>query len=330
MPTLQEIQSEIGGELRGDGTVEITGVNAVGDACAGDLAPFDDESYLKAAQASAASALLVTPRLADRIEGAAIVHEFPVAAMNGVIEMFGLGPVRPPTGIHPTAVVDPATEIPADASIGPCAVIGAAVRLGARCIIGPHTTIEGGVSMGDDCTIEAGAVLHAGAELGNRVVIGTGAAISRYGFGFTPSATGPVQIHHVGKVTIGDGTHIGAYCNIDRARFGVTSVGSMCGLDYGVHLGHNVQVGDRCFIAAQTGMAGHAIIGNDCQVGGQVGFGHHGRLGDRCGVGGQSGINKDFGDDRTLFGTLAEDYALSMRMQATLRRLAQSKKRGTS
>ena len=327
MPTLQEIHTAIGGELRGDGSMEITGVNALSDAGASELAPYDDATYEKTARATQAGAVLVKPDLAEHIEGAAILIDFPVAAMNAVIEMLGLAPKRPAPGVHPTAVVDPATEIPADVSVGPHAVIGAPVTIGSGCVIGPLVTIAGGVTMGTDCTIEPGAVLHEGTRLGNGVVIGTGAVISRQGFGFTPTATGPMQIHHVGTVTIGDHTRIGACCNIDRGRFGATSVGTMCGFDYGVHLGHNCTIGDRSFIAAQAGLSGHASVGNDCQIGGQAGFSHDGRVGDRCGVGGQAGISKDFGDDRKLFGTLAEDYALSMRMQATLRRLAQSKKR---
>jgi UDP-3-O-[3-hydroxymyristoyl] glucosamine N-acyltransferase LpxD len=286
----------------------------------------DDATYENTARATQAGAVLVKPDLAEHIERAAILVDFPVAAMNAVIERLGLAPKRPAPGVHPTAVIDPANELPADIRVGPFAVIGAQVTIGSRCVIGPHVTIECGVTMGNDCTIDPGAVLHEGARLGNGVVIGTGAVISRQGFGFTPTPTGPLQIHHVGTVTIGDQTRIGAHCNIDRGRFGPTSIGTMCGFDYGVHLGHNCTIGDRCFIAAQAGLAGHATVGNDCQVGGQAGFSHNGRVGDRCGVGAQSGINKDFGDDRKLFGTLAEDYALSMRMQATLRRLAQPKK----
>ncbi|MHC4938651.1 MAG: UDP-3-O-(3-hydroxymyristoyl)glucosamine N-acyltransferase [Planctomycetota bacterium] len=323
MFTLQEVHEQVGGELRGDATVSLTGVNSLSDAGATELAPFDNAGYIRSARSTAAGAVLVTPNLAHEVETNAIVHDFPVAAMNVVIEMLGQGPRRPTAGVHPTAVIDPSTKLPEDVSVGPFAVIGAPVRVGSGCVIGPHVVLEGGVRMGDDCTLEAGAVLHEGTELGNDVVIGTGAVIARPGFGFTPSPTGPLHIHHVGRVVVGDKSHVGAYCSIDRARFGVTRVGSMSGLDYGIHVGHNARIGNRSFMAAQSGMAGHAFVGDDCEIGGQAGFANHAGVGNRCRVGAKSGLNKDFGDDRTLFGVLAVDYAQSMRMEATLRRLAQ-------
>ncbi|MEM8885558.1 MAG: UDP-3-O-(3-hydroxymyristoyl)glucosamine N-acyltransferase [Planctomycetota bacterium] len=329
MLTLASIRDRVGGDLHGDANVSITGVNSLGDACATDVAPFDDAAYGDAAEASAAGAVIVTPKLAGRIEGNSLVHDFPVAAMNVVIEMLGQGPCRPAPGVHSTAVIHPDTVLPPDVSVGPFAVIGAPVEMGAGCVIGPHAVLQAGVRMGAECVIEAGAVLHEGTELGKGVVIGTGAVIARPGFGFTPSATGPVHIHHVGRVIVGDHSHIGAYCSIDRARFGVTRIGSMSGLDYGIHVGHNARVGDRSFMAAQSGMAGHAFVGDDCEIGGQAGFANHSGVGDRCRVGAKSGLNKDFGDDRKLWGILAVDYAQSMRMEATLRRLAQRKNRRT-
>jgi len=327
MITLSQIQARVGGELRGDASLALSGVNSLRDAGPSEIAPFDDERYLDAARETRAGAVLVSPRLQHGVAGAALVHDFPVAALNTVIECLGRGPRRASGGIHPTAVVDPATVLPDDVTVGPFAVIGAPVRIGARCVIGPHVVIEGGVEMGDDCRIESGAVLHEGLELGARVIVGDGAVLARHGFGFTASPTGPVHIHHVGKVVVGDDSSIGAYCSVDRARFGVTRIGSMSALDYGIHVGHNARIGSRSFLAAQTGMAGHAFVGDDCEIGGQAGFANHSGVGDRCRVGAKSGLNKDFGDDRTLFGILAVDYAQSMRMEATLRRLAQRKAR---
>jgi len=329
MPTLQEIHDAVGGELRGDGSIEITGVRSLADAGPNEIAPLDDANYVKAARSSGASALVVAPKLADDLDADMLVHEFPLAAMNTVIEMLGLAVLPPPAGVHPSAVIDPTAQIPASCSIGANVVIGPEARLGERCVALPNVTIERGVTAGDDCHFDPCAVLHEGAELGNRVTIGTGAVISRQGFGFGPSPAGPVQLHHIGKVVIGDDTSIGACCNIDRARFGVTSVGTMTALDFGVHLGHNVRIGDRTFMAAQSGLAGHAFVGNDCVIGGQAGFGNHCGVGDGSRVGGQTGILKDYGSDRTLWGTPAVDLKESLKMAATLRRLAKPKKRGS-
>jgi len=233
MPTLQEIRDAVGGELRGDGSVQITRVNSLDDAGPDELAPFDDKKFERAAKSSKAGALIVTPKLAEGLDQALIVHDFPLVAMNAIIESLGLAPARPSAGVHPSAVVDETAQIPQSCSIGPNVVIGPEVRLGERCVLHPGVTIERGVKVGDDCTFDPCAIIHEGAEIGDRVRIGTGAVISRQGFGFATGPTGPVQLHHIGKVVIGHDTSIGACCNIDRARFGVTRVGNMTGLDFG-------------------------------------------------------------------------------------------------
>ena len=327
MPTVHEICDAVGGKVHGDGAIEITGVQSLDDAAANDIAPFDDPNYVDAARGSKAGCVIVTAALAENIGGTHIVHEFPVFAMNTVIEMLGMAPTRPAAGRHPTAEIDPAANVPESCSIGPNVVIGAGARLGERCVVRANATIEPGVIAGDDCTIDYAAVLHEGTVLGHRVTIGTGAVISRQGFGFTRSPNGPVHIHHVGRVEIGDDSAIGACCNIDRARFGATRVGKMSGLDFGVHLGHNSSVGDRSYVAAQTGLAGHAFIGNDCEVGGQAGFANHSGVGDGSRVGAQTGLIKDYGPGCTLWSTPAVDMKLAFKMNATLRRIAKGKAR---
>ena len=251
MPTLKEICDLVGGEPRGDTSLEITGVGSLEGAGAGDLAPLDDANYIAAAKASHAGAIIVGKALADQFEGNAVVHDFPLVAMNAVIEALGLAPVRQ-TGVHPTAIVDETATVPDSVLIGAYAIVGANVALGERCVLMPRVVIEQGVTVGDDTQLEVGCVLHEGAEIGARCTVGAYAVISRQGFGFTKSPTGPVRLIHVGRTTVGDDTHIGALCCLDRARYDATTVGTMSGLDNHVHIGHNCHVGDRSFVAAQA------------------------------------------------------------------------------
>jgi UDP-3-O-[3-hydroxymyristoyl] glucosamine N-acyltransferase len=53
---------------------------------------------------------------------------------------------------------------------------------------------------------------------------------------------------------------------------------------------HNVEIGERTLIAAQTGIAGSSAIGSDVVIGGQVGIADHCRLEDGCTAGAQAGI----------------------------------------
>lgn len=325
MPTLKEICSAVGGTLRGDGDVEIRGVGSLEGAGAGEIAPLDDKNYVAKARTSRASALMVATKLADEVERSAIVHDFPLVAMNALIEALGLAPRRQ-TGVHGTAIVDPGTRVPASVSIGAYAIIGPDVEIGERCVVMAHAQIEPGVTVGDDTVIERGAILHEGAVIGARCTIGSYAVISRQGFGFTKGPTGPVRLLHVGRTVIGDDTHVGAHCCVDRARYDETRVGTMSGLDNHVHIGHNCRVGDRSFLAAQTGLAGHAVVGDDCELAGQVGLANAVKIGDGAKIGAQAGIIGDVPPGEVWWGTPGKSLKLSLRMEATLRRLTRGRK----
>jgi UDP-3-O-[3-hydroxymyristoyl] glucosamine N-acyltransferase len=324
MPTLKEICDAVGGKLRGDPNIEITGVGSLDGAGANDLAPLDDKNYVQRADESNAGAYIVATNLADSFEGNAIVHDFPLVALNAVIESLGLAPTRQ-TGVHATAIVDPSATVPDSVSIGAYAIIGPNVSLGERCTVMPRVLIENGVTVGDDTTLEAGCILHEGAVIGARCTIGAYAVISRQGFGFAKSPRGPVRLIHVGRTTVGDDSHVGAHCCLDRARYDSTSIGTMCGLDNHVHVGHNCHVGDRTFVAAQTGMAGHAEVGNDCEIGGQVGLSNVARVGDRAKIGAQAGIISGVPEGEVWWGTPGKTLQMSLRMEATLRRLTKKK-----
>ncbi|MHC4939345.1 MAG: UDP-3-O-(3-hydroxymyristoyl)glucosamine N-acyltransferase [Planctomycetota bacterium] len=324
MPTLKQICDAAGGELRGDADFEVEGVGSLEGAGANDLAPLDDANYVEQAKSSKAGALVVATSLAEGIEGNVIVHEFPLVVMNEVIEALGLAP-EIQSGVHPTAIVDASAEVPESVSVGAYAMIGPGVSLGERCAVLPRVRIEKGVSVGDDTILETGCILHEGAVIGARCTIGSYAVISRQGFGFTQGPRGPVRLIHVGKTIIGDDSHVGALCCIDRARYDYTRVGSMSALDNMIHLGHNCHVGDRSFIAAQTGLAGHATVGNDCEIGGQVGLANNARVGDGAKLGAQAGVISEVPAGEIWFGYPAKPIQMAMRMEAALRKMVKKK-----
>jgi UDP-3-O-[3-hydroxymyristoyl] glucosamine N-acyltransferase len=305
MPTLEQIARLVDGELAGPPEFEITGVGSLECAGAGEIAPIDSKTWLKAARDSKAGAFLVAKDLEAEFDRPVIVSEYPLVAMNRVIEMFGLDIPPPPPGIHETAVVDPTAKLGDAVSVGPCVVVGPEARIGARSVLHPQVVVESGVIMGERCVLEPGAVVHEGAELGNRVRIGANAVISRQGFGYAKGPHGPELLHHVGKVVLEDDVHIGAGSMVDRARYDETRIGRFTALDNHIHVGHNCTIGARNVMAAQTGMAGNASIGNDCSIGGQVGVANHCGVGDRCRVGAQTGLMKQYGDDLTLWWTPA-------------------------
>jgi UDP-3-O-[3-hydroxymyristoyl] glucosamine N-acyltransferase len=321
MPTLKELCSVAEGELRGPPGLTIVGVASLEGATPRHIAPVESSRWLKRARASKAGAFLAHSDLAEQLDRPAVLSRFPLAALNRVIEALGLVPPPLPPGIHPTAIIDPEAQLGADVHVGPGAIIGKA-RIGARSILRTRVVVEDGVEMGEGCFVEPGAVLHAGCRLGKRVRVGANAVLGREGFGYAPGPKGPERLHHVGSVVLCDDVHVGACVTIDRARYDETRVGRFSALDNLVHLGHNCVVGERTFIAAQTGLAGGARIGDDCEVGGQVGVSNTTRVGNRCRVGAQAGVIGDCEDGSILWGCPAISKSEFLRAFAALRRLA--------
>ena len=88
---------------------------------------------------------------------------------------------------------------------------------------------------------------------------------------------------------------------------GITRLESQVKVDNLVHLAHNVQVGERTLVAAQTGIAGSSVIESDVIIGGQVGVADHCRLEAGCVAGAQAGIpsGKIIRRGQTVWGTPA-------------------------
>ena len=59
--------------------------------------------------------------------------------------------------IHPTAVVDPKSELASGVVIGPGAVVGPEVVIGENTWIGPHAVLDGRLTLGRDNKVYPGA-----------------------------------------------------------------------------------------------------------------------------------------------------------------------------
>src|ERR1043166_7356020 len=76
--------------------------------------------------------------------------------------------------IHSTAIVDSASQLGTDVSIGPYALIGADVAIGERSTIQSHVVIEGAVTIGsgNDNVIREYCTIHRGSPDGSATTIG--------------------------------------------------------------------------------------------------------------------------------------------------------------
>jgi UDP-N-acetylglucosamine acyltransferase len=172
--------------------------------------------------------------------------------------------------IHPTAIVDPGTELGANVTIGPGAIIGPGCVVGADTIIGPRAVLERNVRLGLAVKVGVGSVL--GGD--------------------------PQDLKWKGEdtwVEIGDRTVIREYLTINRgtSHSWKTSVGKDCFLMSYVHLAHDCQVGDGVIISNGTQLAGHIVIEDRATISGLCAVHQFVKIGRQCFIGGCSRIAKD-------------------------------------
>jgi acyl carrier protein len=110
---------------------------------------------------------------------------------------------------------------------------------------------------------------------------------------------------------------MGAGCTIDRGILGNTLIGSGSKFDNQVHIGHDVHIGRRVVIAAQTGIAGYTQVEDNVIIQGQVGIMQHVKVGKGAEILGKSGVDQDVAENQTVFGIPAftrERYAQRRRV----------------
>jgi UDP-N-acetylglucosamine acyltransferase len=174
------------------------------------------------------------------------------------------------THIHPTAVIDPSTD------------------LGTEVKVGPYAIIEAGCVIGDYTEVRAHAVICKGSLMGpnNQIGYGTiiGAEPQDYGYKGGPS-----------RVEIGSGNKIREYVTIHRAsqEGGATSIGNDNFIMSGVHLGHDVQIGNHAILANNTLLSGYVEVGDRAFLGGATIVHQHTRIGSYAITRGGTRLGKD-------------------------------------
>jgi UDP-3-O-[3-hydroxymyristoyl] glucosamine N-acyltransferase len=210
-------------------------------------------------------------------------------------------------GVHPTAVIAESARLSGGTAVGPFAVIEEEVEVGEGVQIGAFCFVGRGALLGDGCRLHPRVTLYPGVKIGRNVTIHSGAVLGCDGFGYVTEQGKHWKFPQVGTLEVADDVEIGANTTIARGSLGVTRLGAQAKLDNLVHLAHNVQVGERTLIAAQTGVAGSSVIEDDVVIGGQVGIADHCRLEAGCVAGAQAGIpsGKVIRRGQTVWGTPA-------------------------
>ena len=126
---------------------------------------------------------------------------------------------------------------------------------------------------------------------------------------------------HVGNVEIHDDVEIGALSTVDRGKFSATIVGKGTKIDNHVQLGHNVQIGQNCVIAAYTGLGGSVQIGDWCQIGAGAGVVPHIKIGSGAMIGAKSGVMNDVPAGESWLGVPAGPTKNTLRQWSAVRKL---------
>ena len=293
--TVAELAALVGGRVvGGDERVLIERVGSLEGAGAGAISFVEEGKFFEGARASRASCLLVpegTGEGAMAGEFAATLVEVarPKLAFALIAEVLH-APGRRAGGVHPTARVAETARIAEEVYVGAGVVVGERASVGWGTQILAGAVLGEGVEVGRECVLHPHVVLYAGVRLGSRVVLHAGVVVGADGFGYVRAADGYHKFPQMGTVSIEDDVEIGANSCVDRGALGETRIGRGTKLDNLVHVGHNVEIGERVVIAAQTGISGSTVIESDAVIGGQVGMGDHARVQAGAIVGSKAGI----------------------------------------
>lgn len=273
MIRLDELVTQLGGELIGDGSLRIERVGTLERADASCITFLSNPKYAAQLENTQAAAVILAPAARERTTLARIVTPDPYIYFARVSQL--LNPERrPPPGVALSA--DVRSSLPSSVTVGAGASIGAGVELGDNVVIGPGCFVGDNVKIGEGSRLYANVTLYHDTVLGQRCIVHAGAVIGADGFGFARDRDGSwVKIPQVGRVVMGDDVEVGANTTIDRGALEDTVIGNDVKIDNLVQIAHNVRVGDHTAIAGCAGIAGSSTVGARCLIGGQAGISGH-------------------------------------------------------
>jgi UDP-N-acetylglucosamine acyltransferase len=173
--------------------------------------------------------------------------------------------------IHPTAIVDANSKIPATCTIGPYCIVGPEVELGEGCHLASHVVIEGATKIG----------------VKNRF------------FPFVSIGLAPQDITYAGEPTgleIGDHNVIREFVTINRGTVkggACTRVGNHNLIMAYTHIAHDCQIGSHIIMANAATLGGHVTVEDWATVGALCPIHHFVRIGTHAFIGGGTTVTRD-------------------------------------
>ncbi len=272
--SLGELVDRLGGSLKGDPDIRLTGVGTLSTANEAALSFLANPHYRSQLASTRAGCVVLGADDADESPVAAIVAGDPYVYYARAAALIVPEPEVAP-GIHPSSVIHSTARIDSTAWIGPHAVVGKNTEVAAGASIGPGSVLGDDVKVGAHTRLSANVTVLAGATLGERCLLHPGVVVGGDGFGIAWDGDRWIKVPQLGSVEIGDDVEIGANTAIDRGAIENTVIEPGVKLDNLIQIGHNVRIGAHTVIAGCTGISGSTTIGPRCMIAGQVGIAGH-------------------------------------------------------
>ena len=322
MYSIKEIANLIHGTVIGDSNLTIDGVCGIDDGKIGYISFIGDSQYLEYLDTTDASAVIVQSNQANlSINHKTLIEvDNPALSFSKVISLFHEDK-NLECSISKNAIIDKNTQLGKNIHIGHNTVIAAGVSIGDNVFIGSGCYIGTNCLIDSQCHIANNVTLIQSVILGQNVKINSGSVVGGSGFGLFLNDKKHFMIPHIGKVIIGDDVSIGSNCCIDRGSINDTKIGSNTQIDNLVQIAHNVQLGNGCVIAGQTGIAGSTILGDSVTIGGQVGIVGHIKISNNVTIAGKSLVTKSINNSQLVSGIPAKNHKQRIKQEATLNRL---------
>lgn len=285
-----ELAELVGGELKGPGDINITGVAGLSGATHADISFLSSGKVLQEALKSKAGCLLVSEFFKELKAPQIRVPDSERVFFSVLLDKFRPRPSWPEAGISPMAHLDPGASIGEDVTVMPFACISDGVSLGRGTVVCPGVYVGVGTRIGEGCLLYPNVSVMDGVDIGDRVTVHSGTVIGSDGYGYMQRDGVHVKKSQVGGVIIGNDVEIGANCAIDRATTGNTVIGSGAKLDNLVHVAHNVTIGEGALLTGQVGIAGSSTIGKNAILAGQAGVKDHVNVPDNTVIAAKSAV----------------------------------------
>ncbi len=322
MHTTSYITEYIGGTLHGESDLEIVGVCSLNNSKVGYITFYNNSSNLKDLISSKASVIIIDKKISIPNNSTTFIRvDNPAKGIMDVIKLFNPN-YKSIKSINNKYIIGENTSIAENVVIADNTVISDnviiedGVQIGPSCFIGNNSIIK------SNTRIDSNVSIYHDVEIGQDVHISSGVRIGSQGFGIIEDKeTNKVDFPHIGKVVIFDQVSIGSNTCIDRGTIDDTIIGRNTKIDNLVQIAHNVNIGENCIIAAQSGIAGSTILGDNVVLAGQVGVVGHISIADNVVIGSKSAVMQSINNSGTYSGIPAIEHRLNKKINVIMKKL---------